>query len=494
MALVVNTNVASITSQMYVNQTNKDMGDTMARLSSGKRINTAADDAAGLAISSRLTSQVNGLNQAIRNAQDGQSLIDTTEGAHNEITNILQRMRELAVQSANDTNVASDRQNIQAEVDQLVAEINRISEQTTWNGEKVLDGSFTSKQLQIGADSGQIVTFDVDNTHSTAIGSYTELSDQAVVATGVTGGAAIAGDVDATNITITGHLGSNASVLAVTDGMSAKDIAALVNGVTSETGVSATAVTKAKLQDLDTDGAISMSINGVAIASSSNTTSDLRNLRDAINAAAASSGVTAAVASGDNSSLVLTASDGRDIAISSFSHSVADSELDVVALDQDGANATSAVVLAEAGAAGTDRAAATVTGQVKLASTHDFTMSGDAASVFATSEDADLSSVSNVSVATVTGAKNAIDTIDGAISKINAARADLGAISNRLDNTVANLSNIAINVESSRSQIEDADFAAESANLAKQQIMLQAGTAMLAQANAAQQNVLSLLG
>ena len=466
----------------------------MERLSTGLRINTASDDAAGMAISSRLEAQMRGLNQAIRNAADGQALIDTTEGAHTEVTNILQRMRELAVQSANDTNVASDRQNLQAEVTQLIAEIDRIASQTTWNGVSVLNGTFTGKQLQIGADAGQTLSFDVDSTHSTAIGSFTELSDHKVkLEASGGGGVALAGDVTATNITITGHLGSNGSALAVTTGMSAKDMAALVNGVTSETGVSASAITMAKLNSLDADGAVSMSINGVAIGSTSNTTTDLRNLRDAINSAAAQSGVTATIASNDNSALILTAVDGRDIQITAFDHSVAEKGMDVIALDQDGANPTAAVSLIQSATAATDRLAATVTGQVKLSSTHDFTMAGSAGSVFATSEDADLSAVSGVSIATTTAAKNAISTIDGAINKINSARADLGAISNRLDNTISNLTNISTNVASSQSRIQDADFAAESTNLAKAQILQQASMAMLAQANASKQGVLSLL-
>jgi len=169
---VINTNTASINAQYNLNKVNKEMEAAMEQLSSGKRINSAADDAAGLAISTRMESQVRGLDQAIRNASDAQALIDTTEGAHQEVTNILQRMRELAVQSANDTNVANDRKNLNAEINQLVTEINRIADQTTWNGVGVLDGSFTSKTFQIGAEANQSISVDVDSVAASEIGSH----------------------------------------------------------------------------------------------------------------------------------------------------------------------------------------------------------------------------------------------------------------------------------------------------------------------------------
>jgi len=498
MALVVNTNVASITSQMYVNQTNKDMADTMARLSSGKRINTAADDAAGLAISSRLTSQVKGINQAIRNAQDGQSLIDTTEGAHAEITTILQRMRELAIQSVNDTNVSADRTALQSEVSQLISEIDRIGVQTTWNGVSVLDGTFTSKQLQVGPEGSQTVSFSVDSAKAASIGNYTLKGDAFVAAT----------DTIASNaaLVVSGYLG--ASTLSVAGGASAKDVAATVNAATASTGVTATAITKAKLSGLSVAESVAFTLTGAAAASISVTVSDTSHLgaiKDAVNAKAGVTGITAAFGD-DTSEIVLTSLTGEDIAISSMSTTTAGTTLTVEALDENGADLSTADTLTidDGTAGGAVGAAATVKGTLSLDSIKSFTVSGDDTDAeegfFGTLNGtagggtASLSSVSGISIATASGAASAINVIDGAIAKVNAARGDLGALSNRLDNTVSNLSNVAINVESSRSQIEDADFAAESANLAKQQIMLQAGTAMLAQANAAQQNVLSLLG
>jgi flagellin len=476
---------------MYVNQTNKDMADTMARLSSGKRINTAADDAAGLAISSRLTSQVKGINQAIRNAQDGQSLIDTTEGAHAEITTILQRMRELAIQSVNDTNVTSDRTALQAEISQLISEVDRIGVQTTWNGVSVLDGTFTSKMLQVGPEGSQTVSFSVDSAKAAAIGSYTLDGDA-----WVEGSDDISGD----DLTVSGYLGS--SVVGIAAGASAKDVAASVNAVTSSTGVTATAITKAKLSSLAAVGSVAFTITGAgssAISVSVTDVSHLGDLKDALNAKAGVTGITAAFGD-DTSELVLTSLTGDDIAFSAFDTGTNDTDLTLTALEKDGTSSGTSVTLNDTQAG---ESVAFVKGQISLSSIKSFTVSGDdtvagdgffgATNGTTTGGTASLSSVSGIDIGTSSGAANAISVIDGAIEKVNSARANLGALSNRLDNTISNLSNVAINVESSRSQIEDADFAAESANLAKQQIMLQAGTAMLAQANAAQQNVLSLL-
>jgi len=498
MALVVNTNVASITSQMYVNKTNQSMADTMERLSSGKRINSASDDAAGLAISDRLTAQVRGINQAVRNAQDGQSLIDTTEGAHQEITNILQRMRELAVQSANDTNVSSDRENLKAETNQLIAEINRISSQTTWNSMKVLDGSFVNKQLHIGSEAGQTIDFGVDSSAATAIGAHKALSTVSLNSAATTQ-KTDTGIVASSSIVVNGYLGS--STITTSAGQSAKSLAQEVNNNTSSTGVSATAVTKAKIGSFSAASSVSFKIQGVEISQVAITdTTDLRGIRDAINAVSGRTGVTASMGS-SNAEVLLEDSDGDDIYITNYDTSVNDATMVLTALTKAGAAAGSTANQHTTTFKDTTApiTASYVTGQVEMTSTKAFTVghassATDGTTFFASdANSSSLSDIASVDISTSAGADSAITVIDKALQKIADSRATLGAISNRLDNTVSNLSNVAINVESSRSQIEDADFAAESANLAKQQIMLQAGTAMLAQANAAQQNVLSLL-
>lgn len=491
MALNINTNIGALGAAAAASAVNKTMESAMERLSTGQRINTAADDAAGMAISSRMDAQIRGLNQAIRNAADGQSLIDTTEGAHIEISNILQRMRELAVQSANDTNVAGDRSNLQAEVSQLIAEVDRIANQSTWNGVTILDGTFTSKQLQIGADQNQVLSFSVDSARSSDIGNYQLLSDSHAIA---------ANSIDGEDLTINGHLGS--ATIAVAAGASAKDVAATINANTASTGVTANAITKAKLSGLSLAESVAFTLTGDAAATISVTvasTSHLGEIKDAINAKSGVTGITAAFGD-DTSEIVLTHLGGEDIAISGFDTTTNTTTITLEALDRVGADLSTpdTATISEGGTA-----TGTVVGQMTLSSIKSFTVTGDDA----TAEDgffhtlngttaggtASLAGVSAVNIATTSGAANAIRTIDGALSKINTARANLGAISNRLDNTIANLTNISTNISSSQSRIQDADFAAESTNLAKAQILQQAATAMLAQANASKQGVLQLL-
>jgi len=461
MSMVINTNTAAMVAQAAQAKTNKAMDTAMERLSTGQRINSAADDAAGLAISTRMESQIRGISMAIKNAGDAQSLIDTTEGAHDEVTNILQRMRELAMQAANDTNVAADRTSLNAEVAQLTAEIDRIATQTTWNGVSVLDGTFTSKQMQIGAEAGQTISVSVDSTKSSSIGNYTleglAYADDAT-------------DIDGDDLTISGHLGS--ATIGVAASASAKDVAATVNANTSSTGVTATAITKAKLSGLSASGTIAFTLTGDAGAAISTTVASethLGAIKDAINAKSGVTGITAAFGD-DTSEIVLTHLGGDDIAISGMDTAVAATTITMEALDKDGADLSTAdtVTISEAGTA-----TGTVVGQLSLSSIKSFTVTGDPTTAedgfFSTNAGgtASLSAISAVNISTVSGANAAIRAIDGALNKINAARGDLGAVSNRIDHTVSNLTNIKVNVEASKSRIEDADFAAETSNLTK---------------------------
>jgi flagellin len=449
-----------------------------------------------------MEAQIRGLNQAIRNASDGQSLIDTSEGAHAEVEFLLQRMRELAVQSANDTNVAADRKNLQSEISQLISEVNRISSQTTWNGEAVLDGSFTSKQLQIGADYNQTLTFSVDSVSSSAIGNHTA-SGASHVKIGAANTIA-ANDVTSQTLTITGDAAADVNISA---GVSAKTAAAAINTKSNTTGVVATAVTKVKLNGLtvtDAGSTQSLKIGSVQIAATVNTASDLRNMRDAINAKSGSTGVTASMGA-TNADLILTDEDGDDIIIDDFRTSLASNSgtynLVATALNSDDTATTSTATLAYkttgAGAFDTTNTidSVAIMGDVDLSSSRSFTLSGTAATatLLFTSSTVSSTYVNSVDISTASGASNAIKTIDGALEKISASRAYLGAISNRLDSTVRNLTNVVTNVQASQGRIQDADFASETTNLAKSQILAQASMAMLAQANASKQGVLSLL-
>ena len=461
---VINTNTASINAQYNLNKVNKEMEAAMEQLSSGKRINSAADDAAGLAISTRMDSQVKGIGMAIKNAADAQSLVDTTDGAHQEITNILQRMRELSIQAANDTNVSSDRVSMQSEVTQLQAEINRISSQTTWNGMALLDGTFASKQFQIGAEANQTISMSVGTVNTANIGAH-QVNSVVNIASGTSNGMDALGDV-----VITGAFGTSTIDVSTTD-KSAKGFAAAVNAVTSETGVSATAITKVKLSGFSQADTVSFTVNGtttgaVAIASAS----DLRDLKDAINAIAGETGVSAALSGGQNSALELTDIDGDDISIGSFS-TTSTAYMLMTALDRNGVTATDndggedlVVMLQDTGLTQNtylEAAAYTVTGQVTmnsdesytLATTHDVadttngipvagsttagtldTLTADGEFFGATPGTAGtvttssaLSSVGTVNISTTTGAANAINIIDGALARVSNARSELGA-------------------------------------------------------------------
>ena len=491
----INTNIGAISAQANMNKVNNDFNTAMTRLSSGLRINGAKDDAAGMAIAEKMTAQVMGINQAIRNAADGKNLLDTTESAHVEVSNMLQRIRELAVQSASDTNTGSDRGNITAEARQLVAEINRVAENTTFNGMKVMDGSFTGKQFQIGADAGQTLTISIDSTAATEIGAYKVKSDVSI-ADGTNG---VRNDQD---LAISGFAGS--ATVATTATMSAKELAAAVNAESAVTGVEATAVTKAKLGNLSNEGMVTFDVNGTSIGTVAiGDVSDLRSLRDAINSKTSSTGVTATMGD-DNSEIILTNSTGDDIAITNYVASNSDDNtdepnLDVTALDGEGNDVGTAVTLDDDGGTPVDEA--TITGEVTFTSTQSFSINssdadagGGEVGFFSTrAENAELSSVADIDLSTAENAAEAIGVIDVALQKISQARGNLGAQSNRLDSTISNLTNISVSVQTARSQVVDADFAKESTNLARGQILSQAATAMLAQANSSKQNVMSLL-
>lgn len=485
----INTNIGALAAQANMTRVNDELNTAMTRLSTGLRINAAKDDAAGMAIGEKMTAQIMGLNQAVRNATDGKNLIDTTESAHVEVSNMMQRLRELAVQSSNDTNTSSDRGNIVAESRQLIAEINRVSETTTFNGMNIMDGTFSGKQFQIGADANITVSINVDSTRATDIGAFTLRSDVNVA----DGTSAIAGG---TNIIISGHAGS--AEVAQTSGMSARQLASAVNDVSSQTGVSANAQTVAKLTNLDGAGQLSFEINGreigpVAISDAS----DLRSLRDAINAQTTRTGVTASMGE-NNSEIILTDTTGANIVFSSFDSddgAGGDLTIDVDVLNSDRTSATTSFNTSESL---TDGQSATVTGQVTLSSTNVFSVhssdvTADQAFFENSNSPAQLEQLAEIDLSTAEGAAKAINVIDMALAKVSQSRSDLGAVSNRLDSTISNLTNISTSVEAARSQVMDADFAAESTNLARGQILSQAATAMLAQANASKQNVMQLL-
>ena len=488
MAQTINTNVASLNAQRNLNSSQTSLATSLQRLSSGLRINSAKDDAAGLAISERMSSQVRGLNQATRNANDGISLAQTAEGALGEIGNNLQRLRELSVQSANATNSASDRAALQAEVDQLTAEITRVASTTQFNGLNLLDGSFANQDFQVGANANQTITIQsIGNAKATALGAHKMTLDGTALGT-VTAGTTLPaanGVQSESDLTITTAMGGTTAAISWSAGADAKDIAAAINSKANDFGVTATASNSATISGISEDGTITFALNGSNISASGVTTSDYSSLVTAINSASGSTGVVASfTTSGLTNSITLTAADGRDIEIDTYANS--------------GAGAASTVSFSGTplteGAASND--SAIKTGTVELSSSKGAISTAAAgADVFAGAgvNTSTLSSVSAINIKTASGAQSAISVIDAAIQTINSSRGDLGALQNRFSSTIANLQTSAENISASRGRIVDADFATETANLTRGQILQQAGTAMLAQANSLPQGVLSLL-
>lgn len=491
MAIVINTNTASIGAQRSLNKSVTALGTSLQRLSSGLRINSAKDDAAGLAISEKMRAQIGGLAQASRNAQDGISLTQTTEGALVQVEEMLQRMRELAVQSANDTNNPADRSFLQQELAALTTEISRIANTTEFNGKKVLDATFTAQKFQIGANQGQTLSITMSGARASDFGNNTVSGGAA--SAGAAGGVAVAAGatfalaanaVASQTLTISGNLGSTTAAIGAAS--SAKTIAAAVNAVTSSTGVAAIASTTATLSSLSAAGTVTFNLYGlntaaVPISASVASTTDLSPLATAINATTASTGITASV---DAGTITLTSAEGYDIGI----EGVLNAGTATIAF----AGATAGAVTL-GGAVGTDSSRAV--GGVSFSSSNSFSVATDIGSTLlsASSISSSLSSVASINIGTQSGAATAISTIDGAIGYINTQRATIGATQNRLNFTSANLATSLENAVASLSQIFDADIAEEMMTFTKSQVLQQAGIAMLAQANAAPQNVLALL-
>lgn len=481
MAQVINTNIMSLNAQRNLNRSSSDLQVALQRLSSGLRINSAKDDAAGLAIAERMTTQIRGLNQAIRNANDGISLAQTAEGAMQEVTNNLQRIRELAVQAANASNSDGDRAALQAEVAQRLAEIDRVATQTEFNGLKLLDGSFTSQSFQVGANSGQSITVDsILDARAASLGQYSLTADGTVTGNVVTGSATNNGIASESNLTVTVG-GSTSSAISYAANASAKDIAAAINSGAGTLGVTATASNSATLSGLTGTGTVSFTLNGQSVSAAITDINDLSSLVSAINGVASTTGVTAAFTSTSaKDSITLTTTDGRNIGIGSFAVSGASNE----------SIGFSGSTLTEGGTV-----AAVKTGVVTLTSGQALSVQNAAADVFASAgtNNASFASVAALDVSTAAGASAALGVIDQALDAVNGGRADLGAVQNRFESVIANLSTTSENLSAARSRIQDADFAAETARLTRAQILQQAGIAMVAQANAAPQTVLALL-
>ena len=488
MAATINTNVASLTAQRNLGMSQTSLNTSIQRLSSGLRINSAKDDAAGLAISERFTSQIRGLNQAARNANDGISLAQVTEGAMKSAGDILQRVRELAVQSANASNSAGDRQALNQEVGQLVSELDRIAKTTEFNGQKLIDGTFGTAQFQVGANANQTIVAATANLRTNVYGN-----NQVVASgTGATATAWGSNGISAGTLAISGFVGSkNVDVASYA---TASSIADKVNAVKSETGVTASARTESSLS-FQSAGAYSLTLrsdNSSAqtisfTLSAFNTADGLSAAVSAINDQSSKTGVTASLNS-DGTQILLTNATGNDILVADTAVANAGT-VSVQKLDNAGATVGAAVTLA----ANTTVNNALVTGYVMFDSEKSFAVAPTTTTALTAATASTLNKVSELDITTFSKATEALKTVDSALAFINGERAKLGALQSRFETAISALNITSENLSASRSRIQDADFAAETANLSRAQILQQAGTAMVAQANQIPQGVLSLL-
>ena len=470
MASYINTNIASLNAQRNLTTSQSSLATALQRLSSGLRINSAKDDAAGLAISERMTSQINGSNQAARNANDGISLAQTAEGDLSQISNNLQRMRDLSVQSANATNSASDRAAIQNEITQLSAEIDRVAQSSSFNGVHLLDGSFTSQTFQVGANNvaaqDQITVSSISSARTSTLGQFQgfTLTGQSI---GVASDTAAAQSVTVGGVTTSlGTIANDAKALASAINNSG------VSGLGATANVTSVAAGTSAVTGIA--GTSTLTLNGLAI-SLTNSTNAATNRTNTVTAINAQSSVTGVVATDTGSGVSLAAADGRNIttvfaAGTSTGATVADYGL--------AATGTTGATLNV-----TYKAPAGITGNVVFAGAFSNT----------TAIAATGTAISAINVSTASGAQTALTAIDAALSSVNSSRASLGAYQNRFASVVNSLQTTAENLTASRSRIQDADFAAETAALTRGQILQQAGTAMLAQANSLPNGVLALL-
>lgn len=485
MSQTINTNLVSLNAQRHLSQSQSALATSMQRLSSGLRINSAKDDAAGLAISQRMTAQINGLNQASRNANDGISLAQTAEGALSSSGSILQRVRELSVQSANATNSASDRKAIQSEVGQLLSELDRISTTTEFNGQKLLDGSFGSATFQVGANANQTITATTGNFRTTTYGA--QLAASASVAAAATAPAAAAATVIIN--------GLQSKTVNVDASNTAAQIAASVNAVADATGVSASARNVSEFKATAT-GSFSLAVKGDNTTTAANvtfsvsatgTSAGLSEAVKAFNDVSSQTGITAKLNTAADG-IILTNEAGADIDITNNS---ATATMTLAAQNAVTTLSSGTLTFSAGQAAAAAGGTAVSRGTVEFSSEKGYSLAGTSAYIAAGASS--LKAVNTIDVSTVDGATKALKIVDSALAAVNNQRASFGALQSRFENTISNLATTSENLSASRSRIQDADFAAETANLTRAQILQQAGTAMLAQAKALPQNVLSLL-
>ena len=521
MAISVNTNVTSLNAQRNLSKSGAALSQSMERLSSGMRINSAKDDAAGMQIATRLTSQISGLGVAQRNANDGISMAQTAEGALQSSTDILQRMRDLSLQSSNGSNSKTDREALQKEVTALQSELTRIADTTTFGGQKLLSGDYGTQQFQVGSDSNQTIGVTLNSSAAEDIG----LTGKGFTLAAIAGfsGASETAKTFATADSLSVTAGGTTNDINLTTGMSAADLAGQFNATEGVFGVGATtqaAVGGFGVANANTGDTVTLNVAGVEITAAAAGTGDgtVAALNTAIDAATtealAAKGITATVVTATGNAgddlLVFTNADGENIDITMEITGGATDGLAGTVSAYDGAaiiaGGTTTTATDSAGATPVANNSTTITGRLDVSNAVldvDFSslsvtgagaLNGAATSNAVLDTTTSLSSIANVDISTSGGSQSAIDVIDAALQQIGNERAELGAIQNRFSQTIGNLANIQENASASRSRIQDTDYATETAQMTKNQILQQAGTSILAQANQLPQAALSLIG
>jgi flagellin len=493
MVFRVKTNALSLTAQRHMTMTNKRVGQGVERLASGLRINAAQDDAAGLQISERLLSQVRGLTQAIRNTNDGVSIAQIAEGALQETADILQRMRELALSSANGTLSTSDRSSNQSELSALQSEVTRIAAKTTYGNTVLLDGSFGGRSIQVGAHARDTVLISTKDARGSALGQNVITADAINAIATASSGAVTNGLSSESDLSITGNMGTSSSI-SYSANSTAETIAAAVNTETANTGVTATAFTGLKLDGLSAAGTITFTLgNGAQTSSISATvsaTTDLSALASAINNVSSTTDITATFDTSNAGEMILESTTGKNIMIQDFANDTGGNQtLDLTLTTAVQAESGSATTLTE----GTT-VSAVVTGSIDLTSTAEGSISlSNANADFSSTTTSTRTVVAALDVSTQSGGQTALEVINSAIDQVSMQRGAIGAHINRLNSAISGNSMVSEHATLARSRIMDADYAKESAELTKNQIIQQAGVAMLTQANIIPELVLSLL-
>ena len=468
MALIINTNISALTAQRNLTRAQSGLEKSIQRLSTGLRINGAVDDAAGLAISDRLTAQIRGLNQAVRNANDGVSALQTADGSLNEVSNLMQRARELAVQSANDSNSSSDRASLNAEVSNILSELDRLAGTVQFNNRKLLDGSFTNAQFQLGANANETVSFSIGSVNTADLGAKV-LQGNSISSTAFTdlaGASTIT--INGISVTLTGQDSLDGIIEAINNKSGDTKATAIKNSQTIVVDTAFAALTTASPSQ-------TLTLNGVAITLSTGNAGTESAFIATVNGFSNQTGVTVAT---NSVGVTFTRASGGTI---SFQETTASTGVgDAVASTASrtfNAGFTLSVDLNQS---------LTV---VSSAAGDDIGFTGTVVGTAASSK-----AINGVSIATVSGANDAIQTIDFGLSQLSRIRGDIGAVQNRFVSAISSLSVASENLSAARSRVQDADVAQETAELTRNQILIQAGVSVLAQANQLPSVALSLLG